>query len=69
MQLMDHNTTQRIRERAYEIWAANGCPAGEAEQHWLTAETELLAPPKRALAAQPALTKRSSTPARKTKRR
>jgi hypothetical protein len=64
---MEHNLTQRIRERAYEIWAASGCPAGEAEQHWYAAETEILATPKRALAAQPALTKRSSRPARKAK--
>jgi uncharacterized membrane protein len=64
---MDHNLTQRIRERAYEIWAASGCPADKAEQHWYSAETEILAAPKLALTAQPALTKRSSRPARKAK--
>jgi Protein of unknown function (DUF2934) len=32
----------RIRDRAYEIWAANGHRDGEAEQHWLTAEREIL---------------------------
>jgi hypothetical protein len=44
----------RIRERAYEIWFAAGCRDGEAQQHWLTAEREILA------AAQPAM------PARRT---
>ena len=29
----------RIRERAYQIWAANG---GEADQNWLRAEAEIL---------------------------
>jgi hypothetical protein len=29
----------RIRERAYQIWAANG---GDADQNWLRAETEIL---------------------------
>jgi hypothetical protein len=65
---MDQNVTQRIRERAYEIWAASGCPAGQAEQHWVAAETEILTTPKRALAARPVPTKRSSPPARKAKR-
>ena len=31
----------RIRERAYEIWAASG-RSGETEQHWLAAEREIL---------------------------
>jgi hypothetical protein len=65
---MDQNLTQRIRERAYELWAASGCPTGQSEQHWHAAETEILAAPKLALAAQPTLTKRSSRPARKAKR-
>ena len=29
----------RIRERAYEIWAASG---GDAEENWLRAEAELM---------------------------
>jgi DUF2934 family protein len=39
---MEHNLSDRIRERAYEIWVASGSPEGEAEQHWLTAEKEIL---------------------------
>jgi hypothetical protein len=32
---MDQNLENRIRERAYGIWAAHGCMHGQAEQHWL----------------------------------
>jgi len=39
---MDRNLSDRIRERAYHIWVANGCRDGEAEQHWFAAERELL---------------------------
>jgi hypothetical protein len=40
---MEQNLSDRIRERAYQIWVASGSPEGEAEQHWLTAEKEILA--------------------------
>ena len=36
---MDQALMLRIRERAYQIWAANG---GEADQNWVRAETEIL---------------------------
>jgi hypothetical protein len=36
---MDQALILRIRERAYQIWAANG---GEADHNWLRAETEML---------------------------
>jgi hypothetical protein len=39
---MDHNLEHRIRERAYEIWTAHGCISGQADQHWLAAEREIL---------------------------
>lgn len=44
---------EKIRAKAYEIWVAEGCPDGCAEQHWATAEAivaeELVAEkPKRA---------------------
>jgi hypothetical protein len=39
---MDQDLSDRIRERAYEMWFASGCPDSEAEQHWLAAERELL---------------------------
>jgi len=40
---MDRSLENRIRERAYEIWTAHGCMHGQAEQHWLAAEREVLA--------------------------
>ena len=39
---MDQKLEHRIRERAYEIWTAHGCMDGQAEQHWLAAEREVL---------------------------
>jgi hypothetical protein len=39
---MDQNLSDRIRERAYELWAASGYRDGEAEQHWLAAERKIL---------------------------
>jgi hypothetical protein len=40
---MEQSLEQRIRERAYTLWLENGCADGNAEQHWLAAERELLA--------------------------
>jgi hypothetical protein len=39
---MDQSLENRIRDRAYEIWTANGCAHGQADQHWLSAEREIL---------------------------
>jgi Protein of unknown function (DUF2934) len=49
---MDETLNHRIRERAYEIWAMNGCPEGQADQHWLAAEREILQRPIVALVTQ-----------------
>ena len=38
--LRERDLSDRIRERAYEMWAASG-RSGEAEQHWLAAEREI----------------------------
>jgi hypothetical protein len=40
---MDSSLEYRIRERAYEIWIANGRVNGQDDQHWLAAEQEILA--------------------------
>ena len=40
---MDQSLQNRIRQRAYEIWTAHGCVHGQADQHWLVAEREILA--------------------------
>lgn len=39
---MEQTLEHRIRERAYEIWHANGCADGNANEHWLAAEREVL---------------------------
>lgn len=39
---MDRDVSDRIRERAYEIWMATGCGHGHAERHWFAAEQEIL---------------------------
>ena len=61
---MDHSLENRIRERAYEIWAAHGYVHGQADQHWLVAEREILAASTAALARQSAPQKVRRSPAR-----
>ena len=39
---LQKDLSDRIRERAYEIWATSGYSDGEAEEHWLAAEREIL---------------------------
>ena len=40
---MSHDLEQRIRERAYHLWVADGCRDGESDRHWLAAERDVLA--------------------------
>ena len=40
---MEQMLEQRIRIRAYEIWHSQGCAEGNADEHWLAAEREVLA--------------------------
>lgn len=40
---MPQELEDQIRERAYQLWIADGCREGEADHHWLAAERELLA--------------------------
>jgi hypothetical protein len=58
---MNQSLNQRIRERAYEIWRAHGCPDGQAEQHWLAAECEILHDDN-AIASAPQVCKISDAP-------
>ena len=39
---MQQTLEHRIRERAYQIWHANGQADGRANEHWLAAEREVL---------------------------
>ena len=61
---MDHSLENRIRERAYELWNVHGCVHGQADQHWLAAEREILAASTAALAGEPAPQKKRRLPAR-----
>jgi hypothetical protein len=61
---MDQSTENRIRERAYEIWTAHGCVHGQADQHWLAAEREILAASTPALASKPAPKKKQRSTGR-----
>jgi hypothetical protein len=38
---MSEDGDQRIRERAYELWEADGCPHGRAQEYWYRAQAEL----------------------------
>jgi len=31
----------QVRRRAYEMWEADGCPAGQDQQYWFKAVSEL----------------------------
>jgi hypothetical protein len=61
---MDQSLENRIRERAYEIWTAHGCVHGQADQHWLAAEREILAASTPALAGKPAPKKKQRSTGR-----
>jgi hypothetical protein len=61
------NLEQTIRERAYHLWLADGRREGNAEEHWLAAQRELLASSLESFAR---VGKASTTkPALKTKRK
>ena len=38
-----HDLEQTIREHAYHLWVADGRRDGNAEEHWLAAQHEVLA--------------------------
>lgn len=38
---MDNNHDRLIRQRAYELWEAEGRPAGRESAHWEQAEREV----------------------------
>jgi hypothetical protein len=60
---MEQSLEGRIRERAYEIWSAQGHPEGRAEEYWLMAEHEILTVP--AVTSPPS----RATTSRKSKKR
>ena len=38
---MDRATEERVRQRAYELWQLEGCPAGREQEHWDQAVKEI----------------------------
>ncbi len=44
------NREERIRLRAYELWVAEGMPAGREADHWYDAEREIAAAEQTVLA-------------------
>ena len=57
---MDTNLLERIRERAYQIWCASGCPNGESDRHWLAAEHEMPQSAKAVIPAKQTVAKKAS---------
>ena len=64
---MERSLQQHIRQRAYEMWNAGGRIEGEADQHWLAAEREVLAQQMTATSSAPQTTapNKSRRPARR----
>ncbi len=40
---MSSTPEQQIRERAYHLWLLDGCPHERADEHWFSAERQVLA--------------------------
>lgn len=40
---MHHGTDEHIRERAYALWQADGCPEGKSDAYWVIAEQQVRA--------------------------
>jgi hypothetical protein len=65
---MELSLQERIRERAYQIWNASGRVQGQAKQHWLAAERQVLSEMAAQLNAATALAEqKKSTPARQSR--
>ena len=70
---MDGDLEHRIRERAYELWEAEGQPEGREDQHWQQAHADIIeaqdkaavmkAKPAKAAAAKKPTAKPSATKA------
>jgi hypothetical protein len=51
---MTADIREKVTQRAFEIWEQAGRPEGQDLDHWLMAEAELTAPPKKAAAPRKA---------------
>ena len=63
---MQSDRQERISERAYQIWIAEGRIHGRHDEHWQRAEREIA---EEELRVADALVKRATTPARTRSRR
>jgi hypothetical protein len=61
---IDQNLENLIRGRAYEIWTSGGCIHGQADQHWLAAEREILTASTATLPGKPVPQKKRPLSAR-----
>lgn len=57
--------TQKVRQRAYELWQSEGMMSGRALEHWCEAERELVAVDEVVALARPKTSKSRKTAARK----
>jgi hypothetical protein len=57
---------QRVQERAYALWEADGRPEGRQLDHWTQAELEVHAMPTAATAVESVLQQAEKSPARKS---
>ncbi len=53
---MSPTLEQQIRQRAYHLWLLDGCPHERADEHWFSAERQVLA-----LALTPVKAKKRTT--------
>jgi hypothetical protein len=67
MELQMQDLEHTIRERAYHLWVADGCNDGNADQHWLVAQREVLAASLGAVAHVTVEPETAAKPAKKTK--
>ena len=72
---MSTTLEQQIRDSAYHLWLLDECPHGRADEHWFSAERQVLAPAslhveaKKRNTAKKAKTSEPSNPARSTSKR
>lgn len=62
---MQSDIEDRIRNRAFEMWQDEGCPAGRDLDFWLKAESELLQEPIKAAKALAEKTRKAAPKAAK----
>jgi hypothetical protein len=57
---------QKVRQRAYELWQADGMTSGRALEHWCEAERELVCADEMVPLARPKTSRSRKTAPRKS---